>query len=131
MLLDPGIYQLNCMTEPVMSTTKNGFTQIEYEFTVLEGPEQKIEFGAGGKSPVGRTVKDWIVVIPTTPDKKGTEWKLKSLLVAMGIITRDDKTSAIARGQFGTSVFVGGKFLCRVVADMWEGKEKRKLEYMA
>jgi hypothetical protein len=70
MLLDPGVYQFNCMTEPVMSTTKNGYTQLEFEFTVLEGPEQKVEFGPGGKSPVGRTLKDWVVIIPTTPDKK-------------------------------------------------------------
>jgi hypothetical protein len=123
--LDPGAYILVCEKEPTDEWDEKGDKEyLQMEYKVVEGPEQQTPDTEFGTNPVGRTMKERLYL---TPD---SQWKLKSLLVAMGKLDRNDKTSDMARGNFGTDSFIGGTFNAEVVHNMKDGKTYANLKYV-
>jgi len=122
-MLDPGVYTVNVQEEPTVKMSKNNNQQLELTMKVIEGVDQKeADPSTGSKSPAGRVVKDWIAF--------KAAFRIKKLLIAAGILRRDDRDSDIAKGKFETGMLIGTKFQIKLVADSYNGKEQRKVEYV-
>jgi hypothetical protein len=116
-MLDPGAgYVVNIQEAPVLKTAKTGTPQLEVRMTVISGPTQK-----DGSNPAGRKIVDFIALTAV--------FRIKQLLIAAGLLNRNDKVSDMARGMFDTDILIGQKFSVNVEADMYDGKEKRKYVY--
>jgi hypothetical protein len=88
------------------------------------------------KDEEGNTFTSFVLA-GVAPSGKDMSWKFKQLLVAAGIIEKDDKTSEIARGQIALGVLKGAKTMVRITHKMYtdptkqEGpKEKYEVEYL-
>ena len=121
--LDPGEYTMNIPEKPIVETNQNGKQYLAVKYKVLEGPDQEKEDpGTGSKSPAGRVVTDRFYLV------EGAEFRIKRLLVAAGILARDDKESPMARGEINTDVLVGARLPVSVTIQMNNGKEYRNYD---
>jgi hypothetical protein len=122
-MLDPGPhYLVNVQELPQIKEAKTGTKQIQLTMTVLSGPDQKSpDPQTGSLSPAGRKVTDFIAL--------SAAFRVKQLLIAAGLLARDDKTSALAKGNFNTDLLMGTKFSITIEPDMYDGKEKRRVKY--
>lgn len=100
-------------------------TFIEVKIKVLEGPNQvDVDPGTGTPSPAGRTVTDRLYLTP------GAFFKIKQLLVSAQLLARNDKTSALGKGQIPLEQLVGARFPFNIVASMKDGNEYRNIQYV-
>lgn len=116
-MLDAGVYTVAINEEPAVGQTSNGNPRIEVTMEVADGPTQQ-----SGENPAGRIVKDFI------PLKLAS--KIKALLLAAGLLQRDDTTSEIATGSFDTSILYGTRFQVRLSHRMYEGKPQLDVNYV-
>ncbi len=122
---DPGEYTVNVTEKPTIETNDNGKTFIALTMKILEGPQQQeVHPETGSKDPRGGTIKDRLYLV----DK--AYFRVKQLLVAAGILTRDDKTSPIAKGKFSTDILMGTRFTIKYDVSMRDGKEYRETTYV-
>lgn len=124
--LDPGSYTFVIPERPKKVNDDPDKPYIEVQMKVVEGPEQQdADPETGSKSPEGRTMRDRYYLT------QASKWRIKKLLVACGIITRDDKDSPIARGKFDLDIFTGARFQAKVAIQMNNGKEYRQYDPVA
>lgn len=122
--LDPGVYVVNVQDKPEIKENRNGKPYLELNMTVVDGPEQSAPDGTGSTSPVGRNIRDNLYLVD------GAYFRIKQVLVAAGILARDDNTSPIARGQFNSDILVGTRFTVRLEAQMNNGKQYNNVVYV-
>jgi len=123
--LDPGEYVVNIQDKPEVKENRNGKPYLEVNMTIVEGPEQQEpDPSSGSKDPAGRNIRDNLYLVD------GAYFRIKQLLVASGILARDDNESPIARGQFNTDILVGTRFTVRLSTRMNNGKEYRDVAYV-
>lgn len=123
--LDPGQYVVNITEKPSLEENQNGKPYLALTMKVIEGPEQQQEDpGTGSKSPAGRTVKDRLYLVD------GAYFRVKQLLIASGLLARDDTESPMAHGQFNSDMLVGTRFSINLTAQMNNGKEYRNVDYI-
>jgi len=109
-VLDAGAYIFLCEKEPTDEwDDKKDLEYLAFEYKVLDGPPQEKEDPEFGTSAAGRTASERVYL-----DSKN-KWKLKKLMVAMGLLDRNDTTSDRARGNFGTEIFAGQTFHATIV----------------
>jgi len=123
--LDPGAYIFNIQEEPTDEFDNDQKEYLQMVYHVVDGPPQQVEDAEFGTSPVGRTFKERLYL------ETKSLWKLKSLLIACGMLDRNDKTSDIARGVFDTADLVGKTFNATVAktTSKKDGKEYTNLNY--
>lgn len=121
--LDPGAgYLFNIQELPKVIQAKTGTTQLEVTFTVISGPDQKVTNPETGTlSPTGKKIKDFIAFT--------AQFRMKQLLVACGLLARDDKTSEMAKGKFNSDILLGQKCGGSIEAEMYQEKERRRIKY--
>lgn len=122
--LDPGEYMMSIPEKPDIKSNQNGKQYIEVPMKVIEGPQQqKPDPGTGSTDPTGRVVKDRYYL------SEGAEFRIKRLLVATGILARDDKESPLARGEgINTDMLIGAKMPVNVTIQLNNGKEYRNYD---
>jgi len=124
-MLDVGTYIVNVTEKPEVKENQNGKPYMELVMKVVEGPQQsQPDPGTGSTDPAGRTVKDRLYLVD------GAYFRLKQLLLAAGVLARDDKDSPLARGQFNSDILVGTRFTINLTAQMNNGKEYRNTDYV-
>lgn len=126
--LDAGIYTVNIQAAPQVNPPKPGkqFSQIELDMVVTDGPDQQKESPmTGTTNPTGRTVKDWLSLSPKAA------WRIKLLLIASGLLDRNDKDSDVARGNWDTEELIGCTFQVELVEGINnKGKPIRDVNYI-
>lgn len=124
--LDPGSYTFVIPERPKKVADDADKPYIEIQMKVVEGPaQQEPDPETGSTSPEGLVMRDRYYLTPAA------KWRIKKLLVACGIITRDDKDSPIARGKFDLDIFTGARFAAKVAIQMNNGKEYRQYDPVA
>jgi hypothetical protein len=119
-LLDPGVYTFNIQEPPLIEPAKSsGKPKLVFKAVVVDGPPQKTASGANGNNPAG---KMQFVSIPLELTSV-----LKSLLIATGLLIRNDKTSPMAKGQFNSDILVGTTFRATLEPNTYNGNESRKI----
>jgi hypothetical protein len=116
-LLDPGVYNVEVDGIPLVENNKKGNPQIIMTMTVTDGPTQQT-----GDNPFGRKIKDFIPFALST--------KVKALLLACGVLTRDDTTSEIAKGGFDTEILMGARLQVRLTRRMYNGNPQNDVAYV-
>jgi len=130
--LDPGTYVVNIQEEPALKTgtnKKTGASQqyLEVKMTVIEGPQQEHpDPNTGATNPVGRGHRDWVFLVD------GAYFRVKQLLVAFGLLSKDDKTSPMAQGKINTQSLVGARGTIKISKeiDKESQKEYTRTEYV-
>lgn len=124
-MLDVGTYVMNVTEKPEVKENQNGKPYLELVMKVVEGPQQsQPDPGTGSTDPAGRTWKDRLYLVD------GAYFRIKQLLLAAGVLARDDKDSPLARGQFNSDILVGTRFTVNLTAQMNNGKEYRNVDYV-
>ena len=119
-LLDPGVYTFNIQELPTVEAAKSsGKPKLCFKAVVVDGPPQKQAGGENGTNPAGRMQ---YVSIPY--EMKSV---IKQLLIATGLLRRDDKSSPMAKGQFNSDILQGTTFRATLVPNMYDGNESRKI----
>lgn len=118
-----GIYTVNVPTSPTREM-KGDKVSLKFTFKVVAGPDQKSPGENGTLSPIGRELHDFI------PLQANCMWRMKRLLVAAGLMARDDKSSALAMGEFDTDSLIGNTFQVKVFQEEYEGKKRTKVDYV-
>jgi hypothetical protein len=125
--LDCGTYTVNVQEKPTIESQSDGKQYIQLQMVVMGGPAQKeADPATGNTSPVGRKWRDRLYLVD------GAYFRVKALLIAAGILARDDKASAIAMGNFNSDLLVGTKFQIRLDPNInpQTGKEYRNVVYI-
>jgi len=125
--LDPGTYVVNIQNEPEYKVHNNGKNYLDIEFVVIEGPNQaQPDPNTGSVAATGKKIHDWLWMVD------GAYFKVKQMLIAMGLLTRDDKTSPLAQGKFTTAALVGARGTIKVSKQLnaQDQKEYTKVEYV-
>lgn len=91
-MLDPGAYVV-AIKSFEEKFSEDGKSYLEMIYDVKEGPKQKKDDGSGNFDPSGREIFDRVYL------SANAAWRVKQLLVAGGILSKDDKTSPMAKGQ--------------------------------
>jgi hypothetical protein len=121
--LDPGNYSVTIQTAPVMDSTDDGKDFLPIDMVVVNGPNQK-----SGANPTGKIYRDRVYLT------SAASWRIKSLLVASGLMSRDDKASPVAKGQFNTQQLVGSNFQINITPNRVERdgqvREYRNCQYV-
>lgn len=108
----------------ILENEKNNNKYLEVTLRCVEGPDQtEADPITGLASPKGRVIKDRVYLT------EGAKWRVKALLIASGLLARDDKTSEIARGHFDSDILLGSTVQCSIESQMNEGKEYRNVVY--
>jgi hypothetical protein len=123
--LDPGEYTVNIYDKPALENSDNGKDYLLVKMKVVEGADQKEEDPAtGSHSAVGRTINDRVYLVD------GAYFRVKRLLIATGLLSRDDKDSDTALGRFNSDALQGARLRIKVVPAMVNGKEYRNVQYI-
>ena len=99
---DDGVYEFNVQEEPTIVTDK-GKPFMQLAAVCVKGPAQK-----DSSDPAGRPMRDRLYLTPASL------WRVKTLLIAGGRLSRDDKESDMAKGRFGPDAFIGITFKCKI-----------------
>jgi hypothetical protein len=114
-LLDPGVYTFNIQEMPTVEPAKSsGKDVLKFKAVVMDGQPQK-----NGANPAGRVMFNNIPL-----ELKSV---VKQLLIACGLLRRDDKTSPMAKGNFNTDILLGATFRATVEPNMYKDSEGRKI----
>ncbi len=124
--LDPGDYVATITEKPALEENQNGKPYLAVKMKIVEGPEQSDPDPAtGSRSPAGRNWTDRLYLVD------GAYFRVKQLLVAAGLLARDDHDSPMAKGKFNSDMLVGTTFNIRVTTQMSkDGKEYRNVDYI-
>lgn len=123
--LDPGGPYTGKITEPpVLQTAENSGKQyVEVKTQVVDGPsQQEADPVTGSNSPQGLTFTDRYY---TT---KAASFRLKQLLIATGLLAKDDTESPMAKGQINTDILAGQQYQFNVSIQYRDGREYRNYE---
>lgn len=122
--LDPGgPYEGQITDTPEVKTSDSGKSYLEVKTRVLEGPEQQEpDPETDSHSPAGREFTDRYYL------NERAAFRLKRLLVATGLLAKDDKDSPMAKGQFNSDMLAGQKYKFQVSTQMNNGKEYRNYD---
>lgn len=119
-MLDPGSYAVKITQAPVEEWDDQNRNYMDIYMMVVSGPQQKNGDAAAGKDTRDRiylhTPKSW--------------FRLKQLLVAAGLMERDDKESPMAKGDIDTDLLAGQSLQIEVSINMRDGKEYRNTQYV-
>lgn len=128
-MLDPGTYVVAIKEFEEKFENDKNYLAMVYE--VKEGPKQKKDDGNGNYDPTGREIFDRVYL------SAAAAWRVKSLLVATGILSKDDKTSPMARGQDINLDLLhsGGPFRIKLTPRLYKDdggnqKEARNVEFI-
>jgi len=122
--LDPGTYTVQ-IQDPYEQKFENDKEFIQLELTVKAGPAQKQPDEHGSTDPSGRKIRDRIYLTGNAA------WRLKRLLVCSGLLARDDKSSAMAKGNINLDLLMAsGPFQIKLTPNIKDGKEYRNVEYV-
>jgi hypothetical protein len=121
--LDPGVYTFNVHEMPEIKKTDNEKVYINLPMKVVEGPNQKEpDPNTGSFSPVGKVFHDRLYT--------GAAFRIKRMLVASGLLAKDDVTSDLARGKLDTAILVGARFQASLTPKLNNGKEYLEVDYI-
>lgn len=124
--LDPGEYTMNIYDKVQLRTAESSGKQyLEVPLKVVEGPEQQApDPNTGETDATGRTMNDRVYL------SQAALWRLKALLVASGLLARDDKDSPMAQGNINTDMLTGTTVQVKLTPQMNNGREYRNVEYV-
>jgi hypothetical protein len=123
--LDPGgPYTGKIVDTPKLQTSENSGKQyLEVRTQVLEGPQQEeADPATGSKDPAGVTFSDRYYT------SKAASFRLKQLLVACGILDKNDTESPMAKGNINSDILAGAQYKFNVRIQMNNGREFRNYE---
>ena len=103
-----------------METDSDYKPYLEIRFKVIDGPEQEEPNSSGGTNPAG--------MIHVQRFYLKARWGIKRLLIATGILSRDDTESPVAKGKFNTDMLYNCKLQGIVKAEMYNNREYRNVE---
>ena len=123
--IDVGTYDVNITQRPELKSNDKGNQYLEVQMTVLSGPDQtQANPSNGSLNAAGRTIRDWVFLT------ESAAWRLKTLMVASGLLAREDTTSPMGKGSFNSDMLLGTKFQVAVTKRMYEGKEYNQVQYV-
>lgn len=122
--LDPGgPYEGQITDAPEMKQSDSGKPYLEVKTKVLDGPQQQEpDPETDSHSPVGREFTDRYYL------NERAAFRVKQLLVATGLLSKDDKESPMAKGSFNSDLLAGQKYKFQVTTQMNNGREYRNYE---
>ena len=124
--LDPGAYTFVISEKPEVKDLDpnqplgDQKPYLEVKCKVVDGPEQEEINSSGSKSPVG--------MVHTQRFYLNAKWNIKRLLIATGLLNREDKESPMAKGRFNTDMLYNQKFSGGIKIDNYGGKDYRNVE---
>lgn len=123
--LDPGGPYTGKIIEPPKLQTAEGSGKqyLEVHTQVVEGPEQQeADPSTGSKDPTGTTFSDRYYL------SEKAAFRLKQLLVATGLLAKDDNESPMAKGQINSDILAGQQYKFQVSIQLNNGREYRNYE---
>ncbi len=122
--LDPGTYTVQ-IQDPYEQKFENDKEFIEIHMTVKAGPNQKASDENGSTDPSGKKIRDRVYLTGSAA------WRLKRLLICSGLLSKDDKSSEMARGKINLDLLMAsGPFQIKLTPNIREGREYRNVEYV-
>jgi len=123
--LDVGKYTVNIIEKPEMQQPESGNVYLLITMQATEGPEQSTPHPLDGSTKAeGRTIKDRVYLTAEAA------WRLKALLISAGILSREDQTSPMAKGNFNTDILYGQSLQIEVTKRMHNGREYNNVTYI-
>lgn len=103
--LDPGTPYMGQISEPPKIQQDDGKAWLEITTRVVEGPEQtEADPATGSKNPEGVEFTDRYYI------SQAAAWRIKKLLVATGLLAKDDTASPMAQGKFNSDILTGKRY---------------------
>ena len=124
--LDPGTYVFVVSEKPVIkdldmnAPLSDQKPYLEVKFKVIDGPPQEEPNASGTNNPQG--------MIHTQRFYLNAKWGIKRLLIATGLLNREDNDSPMAKGRFNTDMLYNCKLNGVVKSEMYKEKEFRNVE---
>lgn len=124
--LDPGAYTFVISEKPEVKDLDPSQPMadqkpyLEVKFKVVDGPDQEEVNSSGTNSPVG--------MVHTQRFYLNAKWGVKRLLIATGLLNREDKDSPMAKGRFNTDMLYNCKLSGVVKSEMYNNREYRNVE---
>lgn len=124
-MLDPGVYTV--VVKSFESKFENDKEYLAMVYETKEGPKQK---DTNFPDAEGREIFDRVYLT------NEAAWRLKQLLVATGLLARDDKDSEMAKGDINLDQLMsGGAFRIRLTTRLYKDqggnqKEARNVEFL-
>jgi len=114
-----GPYQFQISEKPELNNSDPEKPYLLMSLKCLGGPDQVEDTPNGSKTPIGVTIKERLYL--------NAKFMVKRYLISIGILSRDDTESPIAKGRFNSDIFFSTKFSGMVTARINAGKEYRSV----